>query len=98
MRLRLIIDGLPHECDTTDPDLLGKWIVEIFGRIPEITSATRIEFQAWPSFLPQSLGGGWRPDWIADSRIIGQTWQVRSPQELVAELGKVVDEYERLPR
>ena len=100
MRLRIIIDGMPHDCDTADPDLLGKWIVEIFGRMRQVTPATRIEFQALPSWLPQrsDMDGDWRPDWIADSRIIGQIRQIRSPRDLVAELGKMVDDYEELPR
>ena len=98
MKLRIIIDGMPHDCDTADPDLLGKWIVEIFGRIREIHPSTLIEFQAWPSFIPQTPHGMWEPDWIADNRIIGQIREIRSPRELVAELGKMVDEYERLPR
>ena len=98
MKLRIIIDGIPHDCDTTDPDLLGKWIVEIFGRIRQITPATIIEFQAWPSWLPQTSGGDWAPDWIADSRIIGSIRPIRSPRDLVTELGKQVDEYEELPR
>ena len=97
MKLRIIIDGISHDCDTADPDLLGKWIVEIFGRIREIYPSTLIEFQAQPSWLPQASDGNWQPDWIADSRIIGQVRPVRSPRELVAELGKMIDEWEELP-
>lgn len=99
MRLRLMIDGIAHECDSTDPDLLGKWIMEIFGRIRQITPATLIEFQASPSWVPTSteMDGRWQPDWLADSRVIGQIRQIRSPRDLVAELGKIIDEYEELP-
>ena len=98
MKLDIIIDGLPHHCDTADPDLLGRWIVEILGRIRQITPATMIEFRAQPSWLPQEGSLQWMPDWIADSRIIGQIREIRSPRDLVAELGKMVDEYERLPK
>lgn len=103
MRLRLSIDALPHEIDSTDPELLAKWIVEIFGRIRVITPATLIEFQVYPSFVPsdgpgdmQPGRGGWHPDWAADSRVIGQVTPVRSPRELVAALSAQLDELEKL--
>lgn len=98
MRLSLIIDGIFHQCDSTDPDLLGKWIMEIFGRIQQITPATLIEFRAEPSWVPQGKDLPWGPDWLADSRVLGQVRPIRSPRDLVAELGKQLDEYERLPR
>jgi hypothetical protein len=102
LKLRLFIDGLSHDIDSTDPELLSKWIVEIFGRIRQITPATRIEVQAFPSFVPDEPGdlrhgqGGWHPDWTADSRVIGQIVPVRSPRELLAALGKQLDEAEAL--
>ena len=98
VKLRLSIDGILHECDSADPELLGKWIVEIFGRIRQITPATLIEFQAAPSWLPQNADGDWRPDWIADSRVIGQVRRITSPRDLVTELSAQLDEYEGLPR
>lgn len=102
MKLRLIIDGMPHEIDSTDPELLARWIVEIFGRIRQITPATLIEFQASPSFVPADDGdmqpgrGGWRPDWTADSRVIGRITPIRSPRELLATLSAQLDELEAL--
>lgn len=95
MKLTLSIDGYGHQIDSTDPDLLGRWIVEIFGRIREITPATWIEFRAAPSWVPGN-GDDWQPDWVADSRIINQAIQIRSPRELVAALGKQIDELEKL--
>lgn len=95
MKLSLIIDGLPHEIDTTDPELLAKWIMEIFGRMQEVTPATLIEVRAYPSFLADG-NGRWRPDWIADSRIIGRVDQIRTPRELVAALAKQIEDYEAL--
>lgn len=96
MKLRLIIDAMPHEIDSTDPELLARWIIEIFGRIPEINPSTVIEFQASPSFDLQPGRGGWRPDWAADSRVICQVTPVRSPRELLAALGAQLDELEGL--
>ncbi len=96
MRLILSIDSIPHQIDSTDPDLLAKWIIEMFGRIREITPATLIELQTYPSVLPQSADGGWRPDWITDSRIIGQVIQIRSPRDLIAALSKQLDDLEAL--
>lgn len=98
MKLRLTIDGVPHEIDSTDPDLLGKWIVEIFGRIRQITPATLIEFEARPSWVPADGSGmtPWRPDWAADSRVICQIVPVRSPRELLEALGRQLDQLEAL--
>lgn len=95
MRLSLFIDGIPHQIDTTDPEMLGKWIIEIFGRITEITPATIIEFRAEPSFL---YGQNGQPvmDWAADNRIIGQSQRIQSPRDLVAALGKQLDILENL--
>lgn len=95
MKIRLFIDGIPHDIDSTDPDLLARWLVEIFGRIPQIHPATIIEFRVSPSWLPDT-GGQWRPDWLADTRVISQDMPVRSPRELAEALSKQIDQYERL--
>ena len=97
MRLKLIIDGYYHEIDSTDPELLARWIMEIFGRMREITPATQIQVQAQPSWLPcANPAQPWAADWTADGRIIGQTVAVRSPRELLDALGKQLDEAEAL--
>lgn len=93
MRLTIIIDGYPHEIDSTDPELLAKWIVEIFSRIPEIYPSTMIEVKAYPSFVLQN-SGQWGPDWTADSRVISQIMVIRSPRELVTALSEQLDEAE----
>lgn len=95
MKLRLIIDAVYHEIDSTDPDLLARWIVEIFGRIPEITPATLIQVQAYPSYLPDA-DGQWQADWAADSRILGRMDTIRSPRDLLAALSKQLDDLEAL--
>ena len=96
MQLRMIIDGIPHEIDSTDPDLLARWVVEIFGRIREINPATLIEFQAFPSWVWSEGAANWAPDWLADSRVIAQIQRIRSPRDLVTALGAQIDELEKL--
>ena len=92
MRLTIQIDGTSHTIDSTDPELLGKWVIEIFGRAIAfgINQATYIQVQAYPSWVAD--GGNGRPDWITDSRIIGNVYQIRSPADLVAALGRQLDE------
>jgi hypothetical protein len=96
MRLRLIIDGIPHEIDSTRPAMLGSWIMEIFGRIRQINPGTLIEIQASPSWVWQDETSDWAPDWIADSQIIGQTARIQSPRELVQALASQIDQHERV--
>ena len=94
MRLALEIDALHYEIDSTDPELLGKWIIEIFGRFT-ITPATYIRMQASPSWLLNKYGVG-EPDWTPDRRIVTQSARIGSPRELVEQLGKWLDEAEAL--
>ena len=95
MKLRLIIDNIWQEIDSTDPDLLARWIMEIFGRIPQITPATLIQVQAFPSYLPDA-NGQWRADWAADSRVLGRLDPIKSPRELLEALTKQLDDLEAL--
>ena len=85
MRLTIEIDNVRHEIDSTDPELLGKWIVESFGRAiaAGITPATYIRVQAYPSWVPDANQPGGRADWITDSRILGNSYQVWSPRDLL---------------
>lgn len=99
MKLRLFIDGLPHEIDSTDPELLGKWVTEILGRATAngITPATYIQMQVFPSWIPtHESPSGCKPDWIADTRIIGQTYVIKSAQDIVNELQKQLDMQKQL--
>ena len=95
MRLTLIIDQYHHQIDSTNPDLLGPWIIEIFGRLPAIYPSTLIQFRAEPSWLPHKDGAP-QGDWIADARILNQAPQVRSPRELVAALAAQLDQADEL--
>lgn len=92
----LYIDGIGHQIDSTDPELLGKWIVEMFGRIQQISPATTIELQTRPSFVYSEREQAWRPDWLADSRILCQMQPVRTPRDFIDALNKQLDQWETL--
>lgn len=95
VKLILRIDGYHHEIDSTDPEIIGKWLVEIFARIgPTWSPATFIQMQVQPSYLPAVPGGEPQFDWIADTRFTGRLYPVKSPREVVEVLGKMIDEYE----
>jgi len=87
-----------HEIDSTDPELLGKWVVEIFGRAVAggISASTRIMVRAQPSWIPDDSPAGGRPDWIADSRVMGHAYQVSSPHDLVAVLAQQIADAEAM--
>jgi hypothetical protein len=96
MRLRIQIDGMHHEIDSTDPVTLGRWIVEILARAEQSWSpATMIMVQASPSWLP-SVDGRGRSDWITDARVIGNVYHVRTPKDLLDALQQQLNEVEAL--
>jgi hypothetical protein len=82
MRLILRIDGIHHEIDTTNPDLLFAWVREIFGRMQDWYPSTQVTLSAFPSFLYKP-DGTWAADWSSDSRFLGQVQVIRSPGEWV---------------
>jgi hypothetical protein len=100
MRLTLNIDNYSHQIDTTDPELLGKWMEEIFARASStagFSNATYITAQVFPSYVPDSsVPSGGRMDWIADTRIIGGLFEISSPRDFVAALSKQLDDAEAL--
>jgi hypothetical protein len=94
MRLTISVDNLSHQIDTTDPKLLGQWIVEIFDRTGPWGPSTWATIQAYPSWVPDAtVPQGGRPDWLADSRIIGGVYQVTSPQGIVDTLQQQLDNW-----
>ena len=95
MRLTISIDSVPHHIDSTDPVLLGNWMAEIFARAGEMSNATYISAQVYPSFIPDPAAPqGMRADWIADTRIVGGVFQVKTPRELVEALARQLDDAE----
>ena len=57
MRLSISVDNIRHEIDSIDPELLGRWIVEIFTRTGPWNPATYIQFRAWPSWIYDQKSG-----------------------------------------
>jgi hypothetical protein len=95
VRLTISIDSVPHQIDSTDPVLLGNWMAEIFARAGEMSNATYISAQVYPSFIPDPASPqGMRADWIADTRIVGGVFQVKTPRELVEALARQLDDAE----
>jgi hypothetical protein len=96
MRLQIAIDAMNHQIDSTDPELLGKWIMEMFARVADTWSpATQFQVYVQPSWLPTRDGRG-RADWIADSRVMGRIYDVKTPRELLDALAGQIEELEKL--
>jgi hypothetical protein len=88
MRLSIDIDAVHHEIDSTDPETLGRWIVEIFARVEYPNAATWYQVHALPSFT-----GNNKPDWIADTRYF-HLGEAKTPRELITLLTEWLDDYE----
>ena len=84
MRMELRIDNYRRVIDTTDLELLGKWLVEQFTSI-EWNNATQCEAFAYPGWHPDGT-----PDWITDIRIVGQRESVKTPEDVVTFLADQV--------
>ena len=85
MRLILRIDGLQTQIDTRNPELLARWLLEQFALI-RWTPATIVEAQAYPSWSDWKEGGKAKADWLTDSRLLGELWRVKSPEDVVQQL------------
>lgn len=97
MRLEISVDNYRHQIDSTNPELLGQWVVEIFDRITKNGwhQATYVTVQAYPTFVYDEYGNSVH-DWIADSRVIGAINVIHSPQELVDALQAQITEMEAI--
>lgn len=70
MRVSLIdVIGTPHQIETFSPGLLrtwlGEWLPLVVPSDPQLKACARISI--WPSFGP-----GGQPDWLCDTRLIGE--------------------------
>lgn len=84
--------GQSHMIDSGNPDTLGAWLIEMLVTVrPDEMIPAQI--MAWPSFAPGPNG---KPDWIADSRILGRIYPFNTPRELFEALRKQVEEAEEL--
>lgn len=95
MRLTIAVDNLRHEIDSTDPETLARWILEIIGRFAW-TPATYAYFQVYPSFTLNRETGEYAPDWVADSRVLGEFTQFRGPRDLLIALADQIERQEEL--
>ena len=97
MRVQLFIDGMSYQIDTRDPDLLGRWLAEIFARMHWIP-ATQTQVQVYPSYIQAEPGSQPQLDLIADSRVITNAVPVKSPQEFVDALQRWINDAKELAR
>lgn len=88
MHVEIRVDSVSHRIDTRDQETLARWLIELFDSV-EWNPATWVQVQVYPSFDPRTQ----RPDWIADSRILGDLAPVNSPQEFIDHLQA---QYDRL--
>jgi hypothetical protein len=96
MRLRITINAMAFEIDSTDPITLGRWVVEILARMERTWSpATIVTVQTSPTWVMTDNGND-RPDWIADGRVLGNFYEIRTPQDLVNALQQQLRELEAL--
>jgi hypothetical protein len=97
MRLTITIDAISFTIDSINPELLGRWVVEIFERQGPFTPATYCTVQAFPSFSPAAPDTGLpRFDWIQDSRVLSRTNAISSPQGLLNALADQLLELDAL--
>lgn len=96
MRLEIQIDGYYHIIDSTNPDLLAQWTMEIFARAVPMTPATLIRVRALPSYVPNHDNPN-NPmfDWIADSRYLHDIFNPRTPHEMLEALQERLAFYEK---
>jgi len=86
VRLELRIDATSTQISTRDPDLLARWLLEQFALI-RWTPATYVTAQAWPSWSDWDESGKANADWITLGPHLGQAWEIKTPEELLDQLG-----------
>lgn len=75
---------------SSSPETLGRWLIETLAIVqPSPQNPARI--QAWPGF---GLDG--KPDWVADSRVLGTIGFAKSPQEVLDYLQQQLDQAKAL--
>ena len=78
--------------DSMDPETLGRWLIETLDRFrPDYVAPARV--QCYPSF-----GRDGKPDWITDTRVLGQPGIVSSPQALIDYLRGQLERAEKTER
>jgi hypothetical protein len=95
VKAELFIDGYPYGITTSDPELLARWLVEVFSNV-DWTPATLAEIRVTPTWGRVDGKLPARPDWICDTRILGERAQVRTPREFAEALLSQIHRYEQL--
>lgn len=93
MIIELNIDKMGYRIDSTDPETLGKWLVEIFSRVTNPGPHTYYQVRAYPSWVPDDSTVGGHSDWINDSRWF-HTYNSRNPRQFIQDLMKTLDDIE----
>lgn len=84
--------GYQYSIDSVNPEVLGKWLVEIFERIRPGTGVhAPAMVRAWPSWID-----GKEVDFVTDSRVLGRMFPALTPREVVAALAQMVKDQEKL--
>ena len=89
MRVTLEIDGYQLQIDTQNTGTLARWLIEQFTTIEWLPS-THCRVYVSPGYVVGS-DNQLHPDWIADSRIITERGDARSPEDVVAILARQVE-------
>lgn len=87
--------GNPHLITTSNPDTLAAWLVETIATIKP-TSQAPARILIWPSFKWSEQYPQGQADWIADTRILGQSGEILRPLDLIDHLRRQIDHHEEL--
>ena|ERR1700678_1936912 len=94
MRAEITIDGYNFAIDSVDPEILGKWFVEIFNRVGPLNNSSFVQFRGWPSYGYRNLDGSPNAgDWISNVTmnpvITGR--KILTPRELVTAISEELE-------
>lgn len=93
-------DGMCYEMPSTNPDLIGRWLVETLERVkPDQTCPAQIQMRPLWIADPDAPDGG-RPDWTTNHVIWSDRYLVGGEEtgalrQLAGELVKYADLYDR---
>jgi hypothetical protein len=89
VNVTLEVDGYALRIDTQNAETLARWLIEQFTVI-QWHNYAECRVRVCPGFAVGS-DNLWHADWIADSRIITERGDARSPEDVVAMLARQVE-------
>lgn len=95
MHMTITVNSYSFTIDSIDPEILGKWMVEIFERVGPLGNADQVYVRAYPSFSGHNIDGTPRVDWIEDTRFVDTLYNTRTPREIIEALEQAISDYER---